>query len=368
MSYKILLLTKYGTLGGSSRYRFYQYLPYLRSQNLEVEVSPLLDNNYVENVNKNVVENINEKLTNIHNRRRISIGMLLSYFNRLQQLLRCRSYDLLWIEKELLPYIPAWLEIFLTKGVPYIVDYDDAQFHMYDHYSSKLVKLFLADKIDTIISNSILTIAGNQYIANRASKAGAKRIEIIPTVVDLNRYSLKRDVGRNEPFNIGWIGSPITTRYLKSMKPIFQELNQKYNCTFTMIGAGNLNFEGVKLNIKEWKESSEVENLKDFNVGIMPLDNNIWERGKCGIKLIQYMACGLPVVGTPIGVNREIIKHGINGFQATSANEWIEYLSMLAENRDLRYVMGENGRKMVESNYCLGITAPKLCQLLNSCI
>ena len=360
MSYKILVLTKYGTLGGSSRYRFYQYLPYLQSQNIEIEVSPLLNNNYVKNINKNV--------TGINSGKRNAVTTLFLYFQRVQQLLQCRNYNLLWIEKELLPYIPAWLENFLIQGVPYIVDYDDAQFHIYDHYGSKLVKLLFSQKIDKIIASSTLTIAGNQYIADRSNKAGAKRIEIIPTVVNLDRYSLKKYINNNKPFNIGWIGSPITTRYLKSMKSIFQELNQKYNCTFTMIGAGKLNFENVELDIKEWQESSEVENIKTFDVGIMPLDNTIWEQGKCGIKLIQYMACGLPVVGTPIGVNREIIQHGINGFQATTADEWIEYLSILAENRDLRYVMGEKGREMVESNYCLEITAPKLCQLLKSCI
>jgi glycosyltransferase involved in cell wall biosynthesis len=135
-----------------------------------------------------------------------------------------------------------------------------------------------------------------------------------------------------------------------------------------MVGAGELNFENVNLDIKQWQEISEVENIKAFDVGIMPLSHTPWEEGKCGIKLIQYMACGLPVVGTPIGVNRDIIQHGVNGFQANNPDEWIEYLSILAEDPSLRQAMGEKGRAMVEANYCLAITAPKLGQLLKSCI
>jgi glycosyltransferase involved in cell wall biosynthesis len=111
-----------------------------------------------------------------------------------------------------------------------------------------------------------------------------------------------------------------------------------------------------------------VDDLKKLDVGIMPLDSNRWEQGKCGIKLIQYMACGLPVVGTPIGVNQQIIQHGINGFQANSADEWINYLSQLAADPLLRNNMGAKGRSMVESDYCLQVTAPRLSSLLRSCI
>jgi glycosyltransferase involved in cell wall biosynthesis len=360
VAYKILVLTKYESLGSSSRYRFYQYLSYLKSDDFIIELAPLLDNNYIVKMNRDTI--------NYNNRTINRTEILGYYFQRLKKLIQCWDYDLLWIEKEILPYVPAWLERILTQGVPYVLDYDDAQFHRYDHYASKIVKLLLARKIDHVIANSKLTIVGNEYIADRAHQAGAKRVEIIPTVVDLDHYSLKKTTLDHQPFNIGWIGSPTTTRYVEAMEPVFQSLNKKYNCKFTMIGARDMNFENLDLNIKQWHEDSEVENLKSLDVGIMPLDDNIWEQGKCGIKLIQYMACGLPVVGTPIGVNREIIQHGINGFQATSPDQWIEHLSRLAEDPALRYSMGEEGRSMVESSYCLEVTAPKLAQLLRSCI
>lgn len=352
MSLKILALTKYGPLGGSSRYRFYQYLPYLKSQGFDVTVSPLLDNTYV--------TNINSGLRNLGN-------ILPLYLERLYKTFNHRNYQLLWIEKELLPYLPAWLEKLSLQNIPYVVDYDDAQFHRYDHSKSKLVKLFLSQKIDRVMADAQLVIAGNKYIAKRAEQAGAKNIEIIPTVIDLNRYSLKTNK-TSDVFNIGWIGSPITSSYLKSIESVFQYLNTKVNCSFTLVGAGSLEMDNLDLTIRKWGENSEVEDIKTFDVGIMPLSNTPWEQGKCGIKLIQYMACALPVVGTPIGANQEIIHHGVNGFYADSLEEWTEALLTLANDPHLRSVMGSKGRKIVETEYCLQVTAPKLARLLQSCI
>jgi glycosyltransferase involved in cell wall biosynthesis len=353
MSYKILVLTKYGSLGGSSRYRFYQYLPYLKSQDFDITVAPMLDNDYVANINSG----------------KRNVGNIISkYFQRLTRLFTDRDYDLLWIEKELLPFLPAWLEKLATRNIPYVVDYDDAQFHRYDLYPSKLIRMLFAKKIDKIMADAKLTIAGNEYIAQRARQAGAKWIEIIPTVIDLDRYSLKSIDGQSEFFNVGWIGSPPNSNCLKPLQPVFENLHAKYRCKVTVVGAGHLDLGDIDLVIKDWYEDSEVEDIKSFDAGIMPLRDTPWDRGKCGIKLIQYMACGLPVVGTPIGVNQDIIQHGVNGFQATTLDEWTDYLSKLANDPQLCHEMGVKGRAMVESNYCLQVTAPKMALLLRSSI
>jgi glycosyltransferase involved in cell wall biosynthesis len=352
MSFKILVLTKYGSLGGSSRYRFYQYLPYLKSQDFDITVAPLLDNQYVTGINKG-----SRNFTNV----------LMSYFQRLLKLISARDYDLLWVEKELLPYVPEWLERILIRNMPYAVDYDDAQFHVYDYYGSKLTKILLAHKIDRVMAHAQLVIAGNKYIASRAHKAGAQRIEVIPTVIDLDRYSIKTDA-RTRTFNIGWIGSPGTSVYLRSIQSVFETLACQQNCKFTFVGAGGLTLGNLDLTIKDWREQSEVEDIKSFDVGIMPLDSTPWEEGKCGIKLIQYMACALPVIGTPIGVNQEIIAHGVNGFQANTLPEWTDYLSKLANDPRLCAQMGAAGRAMVEDKYCLQVTAPQVAKLLSGCI
>jgi glycosyltransferase involved in cell wall biosynthesis len=353
MSSKILVLTKYGSLGGSSRYRFYQYLSYLKSQDFDITVAPLLDNEYITDLNSG-----KKNLTNI----------ILLYFQRLVRLITDKNYDLLWIEKEALPFFPVWFEKILIGNIPYVVDYDDAQFHRYDKSESKLIRLLLSQKIDRVMANAKLVIAGNKYILDKANRSGAKRVEIIPTVIDLDRYSSKNLETQSKYFNIGWIGSPITSRYLKSIQPVFENLNQEHDCIFTMVGAGDLTLDNIDLTIKEWHENSEVEDIKTFDVGIMPLTDTPWEQGKCGIKLIQYMACSLPVVGTPIGANQEIIHHGVNGFHANNGAEWTDYLSKLANDSRLRQEMGAQGRSIVESEYCLQVTAPKIHQLLQSCI
>jgi glycosyltransferase involved in cell wall biosynthesis len=353
MSYKILVLTKYGSLGGSSRYRFYQYLPYLKSQGFDLTIAPMLDNNYVANINSG--------------RRNIS-NIFSNYFQRLARLFTDRDYDLLWIEKEVLPYLPAWLEKLAIRDLPYVVDYDDAQFHRYDMFPPKIFRMFFSKKIDKVMANANLVVAGNEYIAQRARQAGAKQIEIIPTVIDLDRYSSKTSGWNQADFNIGWIGSPATSIYLKPIQPVFENLAQTYHSRITLVGSGKLKLGDLDLTIEDWHEQTEVENIQTFDVGIMPLDNTPWERGKCGIKLIQYMACALPVVGTPIGVNQEIIQHGVNGFHANSLSDWKDCLSKLATDRQLCHDMGAEGRLMVESKYCLQVTAPRLAHLLRCCI
>jgi glycosyltransferase involved in cell wall biosynthesis len=354
MTAQILLLSKYESLGGSSRYRFYQYLPYLKAQGFEIAIAPLLTNRYIQNLNQGTVD---------------KKEVISACFQRVAELLTQRNYDLIWLEKELLPYVPAWLERLLIGKIPYIVDYDDATFHAYDRHPSPLIKSLLGRKIDRIMAHSQAVVAGNEYLAQRARKAGANRVEIIPTTIDLDRYSLKpeSDSGR-AVVNIGWIGSSTTTRFLEELAPVFEGISSRYQSEFTFVGASKkMSIPKIEMQIPDWHEQTEVKDIKTFDIGIMPLPDTAWARGKCGIKLIQYMACGLPVVGSPVGVNQEIVRHGVNGFHATTAEEWIEALSILASDTQLCRQMGAQGRKMVEEKYCLQVTAPKLAQILSSC-
>jgi glycosyltransferase involved in cell wall biosynthesis len=354
MADRILLLSKYESLGGSSRYRFYQYLPYLKNQDFEITIAPFLTNEYIKNLNSGFKDRQQA---------------ILAYIGRLQRLITDRHYDLIWLEKELLPYLPEWFERLFIGNIPYVVDYDDAQFHIYDGHSSPLVRLLLGKKIDRVMAHAQAVIAGNEYLALRARQAGAKRVEIVPTTIDLDRYSLKppTDPARSV-VNIGWIGSPATTYFLKELTPIFKDIARRYPCEFTFVGASEWpEIADLNLRIPTWSERTEVEDIKTFDVGIMPLSDTPWARGKCGIKLIQYMACGLPVVGSPVGVNCDIIEHGVNGFQATTTTEWLDALATLAVDPQLCQQMGAKGRAMVEERYCLQVTAPQLAHILRSC-
>lgn len=351
---KILLLSRYGDLGSTSRYRFYQYLPMLRAQGFVIDVAYLLDNRY---------------LQRLYAGQRVSFrDIARTYARRAFELLRSNRYELLWVEKEVLPWVPARFEALLLRSrVPYVVDYDDAVFHRYDQHHFRIVRWFLGRKIDSVMRHATIVVAGNPYIATRAAAAGAGRVEILPTAVDLARYPLTQPA-ESRAYTIGWIGSPVTARYLSLVHPALKEVCQESSTQVVLVGSGKVELDGVPLEIKPWSEATEVEEIKRFDVGIMPLWDRPPERGKCGLKLIQYMACARPVVGSPVGVNREIINDGINGFKARQIGEWVQALQALKNDVVMRRQMGSAGRADVEERYCIRVTAPKLARLLREAV
>lgn len=351
-SFSILFLTKYARMGASSRYRSWQYLPALEARGIRCEVSPLFNDDY---------------LSHLYSCGRGTIAdMAGALRRRIEALFKVRQYNLLWLEKELFPYSPAICERMLTTvGIPYIVDYDDALFHQYNCHHSLWVRHFFGKKIAAVMYNASLVIAGNEYLADYGRKAGARQVEVLPTVVDLDRYRLTSP-SKHSAFTIGWIGSPSTSKYLKEIALALAEVCRDGRVKVVLIGAGEVDLPGVPVVRLPWSEDSEVANIQGFDVGIMPLVDRPWERGKCGFKLIQYMACSLPVVASPVGVNSEIVEPGINGFLATTTQDWVQALTVLRDRPKLRKKMGIAGRKKVESLYCLQVTAPRLLSLLQS--
>lgn len=334
---KVLLLSRYGPLGASSRVRSLQYLPYLESQGVKVTVKPLLSDAYV-----SALYNGGDKRFEI----------IKGYLSRLFLLLTAKKYDVVIVEKEIFPFLPAFAERFLHLiKVPYLVDYDDAIFHNYDLSQNKLVRFILAKKIDTVMRLASVVTAGNKYLAERAVKSGANKVEIIPTVVDSERYTPK-NIYNSEDLIVGWIGTPSTSKYLKPLLPVFDKLQKKYGTRFVAVGANQETFKNSVVEAWPWSEDTEVASIQKFDIGIMPLVDSPWERGKCGYKLIQYMACGVPVVGSPVGVNTEIISLQINGDLASEPDEWFVVLErMLISDAEQRKEMGIAGRKIVEQCY-----------------
>lgn len=283
--------------------------------------------------------------------------------DRLKYLLRSKSFDLLWIEKEVFPFLPPWAELWLVnRGIPYVVDYDDAAFHRYDRHSNARVRQYLGEKIDVVMRNASLVIAANDYLAERARDAGASRVEILPTAVELDRYPMSGLWG-NGSFTVGWVGTPITQVYLDQMAPVLSRID---DLRFVALGAKDFEIPGVNVQVEPWIEATEAHEINKFDVGVMPLPDDDWARGKSGYKLIQYMACGRPVVASPVGANCDIVENGENGFLATSDDDWIDALEELKKSTDLRKEMGAKGRERVEARYCTAVTAPRLAELLES--
>lgn len=352
----VLFLTKYARNGASSRYRTFQYLPWFEQAGIHCQVMPLFDEAY---------------LSHRYQSGRGQVRDLLRAFrHRLAALVSARHFDLVVVEKEIFPYFPALPERILGwLGVPYVADYDDALFHQYDQHRNVWIRRLLGKKIARVMRGAELVSVGNAYLADYAGRAGARRIEIIPTVIDLERYprtSTKRPP--RAPFTIGWIGSPSTAKYLQTITPALVEVCAGGRGQMRLIGSGPLELPGVPVEVLPWNEATEVSHMQQFDVGIMPLPDEPWERGKCGFKLIQYMACGLPVVASPVGVNTEIVEHGKNGFLASTFDEWVQAMRALLLDTALRQRMGEAGRRKVEKNYSVQVTGPRLAELIKSAI
>jgi glycosyltransferase involved in cell wall biosynthesis len=350
---RVLLLSKYGRLGASSRVRSYQYLPFLAARGISVDVAPLFPDAYVEG---------------FYRGRRPLGGVMKSYLGRVRSLFRARRYDLIWLEYELLPWLPAWIEaLLMPRNVPYVVDYDDAVFHRYDRHPVGLVSTVLGDKIDAIMRRAALVVVGNDYLHQHAIAAGAARVEILPTVVDLRRYAVA-DKSAHRTLTVGWIGSPATAPYLAKLGDALAAAVRQTGSQAVAVGVRADQLAGLPVTARPWSEATEVQEIQNFDVGIMPLADGPFERGKCGYKLIQYMACGIPVVASPVGANVKIVDHGRSGFLAESQLQWVEALCRLCEDARLRKSMGLAGRERVEAEFSLQVAAPRLAEVLESAI
>jgi len=349
---KLLVLSRFGRLGASSRVRIYQYLPYLEQAGVECIVSPLLSDDYLNRLYSGNPTHL--------------LSRMVAYLRRVHTLIKSGQYDLLWIEYELFPWFPGFFELLLSKlSIPYVVDYDDAVFHRYDQNCSRLVRLCLGKKIAKIMKMAKTVIVGNSYLANYANQTGASKVVTLPTVVDMSEYGNSIAVD-STPFTVGWIGTPVTFPYLSAILPVLSGFCSTHNARIVAIGAGENNSisNEKRMLVKSWSESSEVSDISSFHVGVMPIPDTPWARGKCGYKLIQYMACGIPVIASPVGMNRELVTNYENGFLADNKSEWLAAVEYLRKNKKEREQMGRTGRKLVEKEYSLLFTAPKLLDTL----
>ena len=346
----VLVLTKYGNQAASSRQRFEQYKPALKKNGIELIIKPLLDDKYL-------LDLFNGRSANI-------INVILCYLRRIKIILFSAEVDVIWVQYELFPYLPSLFEkLIALKGKPIIYDFDDAIFHQYDSHKSRFVRKILGKKLEPLLSSSNHAICGNSYLEEWASEF--TKTSVIPTVVNTDVYKpIKKD--KKKKVVIGWIGSPATWEYVEPYTGILNDISLNDNIEVIIVGSGEPEGENG-LTFIDWSEKEEVRLIQMMDIGIMPLRDDLWARGKCGYKLIQYMSCGLPVVASPVGVNVDIIDIGVNGFLATDEKEWIDSLHNLISSSSLRIKMGEEGRKKVINSYSLESQISKLQRIFIEC-
>jgi glycosyltransferase involved in cell wall biosynthesis len=342
---RILILPRYSARGASSRYRFWQYVPGLERAGHEVEVKPLVADGY---------------LTGLYSTgRRSGRWLAVGYAARFLDALRAWRYDAVLCEQEVFPFLPAAAEMIVSKlNSRFILDYDDAAYCKYNGWP------VLRRKIARLMAAAETVVAGNSYLAGYARRF-TPHVAVIPTVVDLAGYPNRQNAPPYSKIRIVWIGTPLTASFLQPLIPQLTRLQNKHpNLSFRFIGAGSFSTNGLQTETREWSVATEGQLLSECDIGIMPLPDTEFTRAKCGLKLIQYMACGLPVVASPVGVNCEIVEENRNGFLAANAQEWFEKLDALVANVDLRKRLGESGRSKVAVQYTLEHGLSKWLEIL----
>jgi glycosyltransferase involved in cell wall biosynthesis len=350
---RVIAYTKYDRAAASTRQRILQYAPYLQANGIDLEYRPLLPDSYVASLATG--EPVSKA------------AIAANYAERLRDILRPRPRaDLVWIYSELFPYLPAAIErLVFRSGVPVIYDWDDAFFTTYQQHRSGLARL-LGTKFEQVLPRAAAMTCGNAYLRDYAARF-CDRAEVFPTVVDTDQYRPARGA-EERPLTIGWIGSPSSWSNVQPVLPLIAQFCVDHGARFRVVGAGTAAradcFEG--LDLIDWSEDREIAEVQGFDIGIMPLNDGPFERGKSGYKLIQYMACEVPTIASPVGANRQIVDDGETGFLAKDPAGWRRALAALAADSALRSRIGANGRAKVEQYYSLRSQAPRLVELFRS--
>lgn len=281
---------------------------------------------------------------------------------RVRDAVKAKGYDLVLVHRESAAIGPAWVERILRPvGVPYAFDFDDA---IYLPASSEANRRFTwlkqAGKTAAVVRNASLVIAGNAHLAEWARRQGGRAV-VIPTAIDTDAY--RPTTASGDPVCIGWTGSPSTIQHLELLAPTLAQLQRERGIRIRVIGDPSYQMAGAQAEVLRWSAASEIADLSGVDIGVMPLPDDEWARGKCGLKALQYMALGIPTVVSPVGVNREIARDGA-AITAQTADEWALVLRTLIDDPELRARVGRHGRARVEQEYSVEATLPQWEQAL----
>ena len=345
---RVLGLSLYGPQAASHRVRLSQFKAGLAAQGIELHIQSLLSDAYLQRSFSGGRPSIRQ--------------LLLDYFQRSQVLRHARSFDLAILQCELLPFLPAWLEQRLLT-IPYIYDFDDAYFLKYNSGRLAVLSPLLGHKFDQVIARAAAVTAGNNVLGAFARRFNS-HVSVLPSVVDTHHYRPRGD-SSERPFTVGWIGSPSTAVYLQALVEPLQQLASEWPVRFLVVGGHAPNIPGVEVIEQAWTIEQELTLIHLFDVGVMPLPDSAWARGKCAFKLIQCLACAVPVVASPVGANNEAVPVSC-GFLASSPSEWLTSFRKLAVDPALRRCMGKAGRSHVEQYYSLAMALPQLAGVIRS--
>ena len=339
------------------RYRLEQWEPLLRERGVDITYAPF---------ECAELNDVVYKQGQIAKKLRLVVQAL---GRRAALLSKLTNYDVIYLHREAALLGPAVFERLIHRsGVPIVFDFDDAIFLSYKSPSNGYLSyLKFAGKTKTNCRLAAHVMVGNPYLAEYARQVN-KNVSVIPTTIDTDKYEpvdIKESAG---PVVIGWTGSHSTLQHLDTLRGALAKLAQRESIRLRVIGTPHYQIEGVEFETIMWRSETEVEDLSAVDIGIMPLPDDNWARGKCGAKALQFMAMGIPTVCSPVGVNTDIIQDNENGLIANSEEEWIEKLSLLIRSRELRARLGKAGRQTIEQRFSAAVQAPRVYEVLESVV
>lgn len=348
---RVLGLSLYGPMAASHRVRLSQFKPGLLDAGISLDIQSLLDDTYL--------------LQRFLGKRPSLRRLVAAYVQRILCLHQANSYDLAIVYADLLPYLPRCLERYLLQ-IPFIYDCDDAFFLKYRTDRLGFINSFLGPKIDRLMASAVAVTAGNDYLVSYARHLN-NNVVLIPSVVDTEHFLATDLLVREsspQPFTVGWIGSPSTAPYLELLVEPLEQLARERSVRLLVVGGPAPSIQDVDIIQHPWTLKDELSLIHQFDIGVMPLPDNSWTRGKCAYKLIQCMACGIPVIASPVGANVSVVPSDC-GILADTSSQWLDSFRHLASDPHARRSMGISARKWVEERYSLQSALPLLTELIN---
>jgi glycosyltransferase involved in cell wall biosynthesis len=334
------------------RYRIEQWMPWLERKGVRFEFDAFMS------------EALEKVLYQPGHTAEKARHMLVDYGRRLVRMVRLGAYDAIYLAREAALVGPALIERLLAlKGIPMVYDFDDA---IYVPYISPTNRYFsylkMPGKTATICRLSAHVVVGNSVLRDYAVQHNPN-VSIVPTTIDTEKYNLNCQYAVDDTPVIGWTGSHSSVQYLELLRPVFAELAKRHRFRLQVIGA-SFEMSGIDVVLRKWNSSTEAEDLSNVHIGVMPLVDDVWTRGKCACKALQYMALGIPTVVSPVGTNSDVIRDGVNGQLASTNEEWVTKLSALLEREELRRRLGTAGKRTVEEAYSARVQAPRILSIL----
>lgn len=357
---RVLFLVPYPTgEAPSQRFRFEQYFNLLREKKIEFSVSSFWG--------LRAWKILYQKGFFFEK----SIWLLIGFAKRWIDVFRCLAFDKIFIHRECAPVGPPIFEFIIARVFrkKIIYDFDDAIWLENTSHENRLARwLKYHGKVKSICRWSHKVSCGNDWLAHYARKYNFE-VVVNPTTIDTenwhnpSKWSVQK---KDDRVTIGWTGTHSTAFYLESLMPVLKEMEKKYSIRIQVISNKNPQLDLESAEFIPWSKEDEIQKLLAFDIGLMPLYDDDWARGKCGFKALQYMALEIPCVASPVGVNSSIIDNGENGFLCTLADEWVNALTTLIENPVQRKKIGTQGRKKVADSYSVSSNSTRFLSLINS--